>query len=69
MLRHVRREARLRAEVQRLRTLIRLIFPYVAPHPGAEDQQAAFEREFLRIVHLDGERTIRAVAAGRTVVH
>jgi hypothetical protein len=41
----------------------------VAPDPGAEDLQAAFVREFLRIVHLDGERTIRAVAGGRTVVH
>jgi phosphoglycolate phosphatase-like HAD superfamily hydrolase len=41
-------------EVERLRSLLRRVYPYCLPHPGNEELLAELEREVLRIAVLEG---------------
>jgi hypothetical protein len=42
------------AEVQRLRSLLRRVYPYCLPHPDNEEVLAELEREVLRIAVAEG---------------
>lgn len=44
----------LQQEVERLRSLLRRVYPYALPHPGNEELLAELEREVLRIAVLEG---------------
>ncbi len=41
-------------EVERLRSLVRRVYPYALPHPGNEELLAELEREVFRIAVLEG---------------